>query len=152
MLDNVRSRTATLVAATALVATFLGTAALSAKTEHDSLQLAAVLPLLTLALGVYWAVRVLQPTTMVADPDRPRSEHVGLRLTLDANSILDDPAASGQDDEGIYAAVARAAQDQWVRNTEIIDSKLAAFTMATWAALAQVVMWTALLVAKGVTE
>jgi hypothetical protein len=136
----------------ALTATFLGSAALFPKKPTDLLQLAAVLPLGAFCVGVFWAVRVLQPTSKDADPSVPREQHVGLRLSLDANSILGDPAASGEDTEGIYAAVARAAQHQWTRNVSIIDEKLTAFTTATWALLAQVVLWIALLVVEGVTK
>jgi hypothetical protein len=149
VLDNLRARTGTVIAVTALVATFLGGQALDADNHaHKWLSWAGVAPLIAFALSVFWAVRVLQPT---AKPDRTkaRADQVGLRLSLDANAILAADMDEAED-EGIHAVVARSAQHQWTRNAEIIEDKLSVFTKATVALLAQVGLWILLLITKGV--
>jgi hypothetical protein len=147
VLNELRARTSTIIAATALVATFLGGQALREETSEEWLDIAAVVPLAALIAGLYWALRVLQPTVK---PDRsvPRAEQAGLRLTLDANSIL----AARDDDDGVRAAVARSAQDQFERNTPIIEEKLAAFASAARALMWQVGLWSLLLIAKGLSD
>lgn len=61
-LDNIRQRTAVLIAATSLVATFLGGQTLTAPSHERALDLLAALPLLAFAYGLFEAVRVLLPT------------------------------------------------------------------------------------------
>ncbi len=150
VLDNIRQRTAVLVAATSLVATFLGGEALAAPSDARVLDFLAALPLLALAYGLFEAIRVLQPTRKDDDTTKAPDERVGLRLTINARALLDLPESKTDDGEDIRAVVARYGQDQWAGNDAIIDDKLDEFTRATWALLAQVTLWIAVLVAKGV--
>ncbi len=70
-----------LIAAMSLVATFLGGQTLKAKTTHEWLDVAAVLPLVAFAVGIYVTIRVLQPTTKDPDASKPPEERAGLQLT-----------------------------------------------------------------------
>lgn len=150
VIDSIRSRTGVLVAATALVATFLGGRTLTIKTDHLWLDFAALLPLAAFGWGLYLAISVLKPTEMDADTKKPPDERHGLQLTINANVLLKRPEARGEGPSTVRAFVARCAQDQWDGNIAHIDRLLDLFVLATWALLAQAGLWIALLVGREV--
>jgi len=121
-LDELRSRTSTLVAVTALVATFLGRTAVS-EPHHDVwTQVFMVAALAALAISIWCCVEVLRPTKVRERPgreDRPEqtlasTSAVGLIFTINIERLLDDAEDRGRvDDDSIKLSVARTLGKAW---------------------------------------
>lgn len=150
ILDNIRARAGTLIAVTSLVATFLGARALDQPAPHAWINWLALVPLTAFAASLGFSISVLMPTSRERPDGRPRTEHRGLRFTLSAHLILERAMTRTEDDEPLRVEVARNLQDNWDNNDAYIDAKLDAFKHGAWALMAQVVLWTLLLVVKEV--
>ncbi len=159
VLSEVRARTSTLVAVTALVATFLGKEALSANAPEVPAGILSALALLSLAAGIFCCIRVLTPTTEVragaaeretTEPESPDHgdipEAVGLSFSLNVERLLTDAEERGRVDyDSLRLSAARTLGACWAANKAIVDGKLDWFDRGCWALLTQTISWILLL-------
>jgi hypothetical protein len=148
VLDELRQRTSTLIAVTAIVATFLGREALNARPEDQGPSIALLLALAALVLGVGACLAVLAPTKMRKRrkelPEPAGSEDViALNFTMNVEALLDRAEARGPLPDTLRLDVARTLQLHWNENSTIIAAKQRAFRWAVPALFAQTVSWIA---------
>ena len=152
VLNELRQRTSTLVAVTALVATFLGGQGLKAPAADQGPGIVLALALAMLLLGVAACLAVLLPTrTRRRDAgERGRSRRapedpedvLALSFALNVEVMLNHA-----DDRGVKfldtarMAAARTLQRAWDENHTIISEKQRAFVWACVALLVQTASW-----------
>jgi len=147
VLNELRQRTSTLVAVTALVATFLGGQAVRAPHGDEGPGGLLVAALVSLLLGVAACLLVLSPTRMRARRDGPPTpphpeEVVALSFTLNVEVMLDHAEERGltvPDTTRLHAA--RSLQRAWDENSSIIGGKQRVFLWSCAALLAQTASW-----------
>lgn len=179
VLDELRQRTSTLIAVTALVATFLGAESLNARPADQGPGVVLILALATLLLGVGACLAVLRPTTtrkrnetngnearsdtkhpdeVEDDGERPKpgQKHpenvLALAFALNVEVMLDRAEERGTPfPDTARMAAARTLQLARDENATIIDEKQRVFTLACALLLAQAASWiTFIALGKGV--
>lgn len=122
-LRDLRSRAGTLLAAAALVATFLGSAALS----DGAFELAEVVAILALFVTLGMCLWTLLPHTPA--------------FAVDARAAYDDLAADADDVVRVHLRLAFALRDQRARNQSRIDQLYRVFAGGVIALPIQILAW-----------
>lgn len=151
VLDELRRRTSTLIAVSALVATFLGGEALQAQARVQGPRWLLLAALVALLFGVAASVMVLVPTTTRRRRRRsaasPKPEEViALAFSANVEVLLDHAEERGvpmPDTTRMHTA--RTLQLAWTENAPIISKKQRAFVWACVALLVQTTSWIAYL-------
>lgn len=153
VLNELRQRTSTLVAVTALVATFLGAQSLTAPPEDQGPGILLLAALAMLLLGVGACLAVLFPTRTrkrvstqrrrwVKRRPRHPEDVVALAFALNVEVMIDHAEERGVEfPDTARMAAARTLQLAWDENTPIIVAKQRAFMCACVALLAQATSW-----------
>jgi hypothetical protein len=152
VLAELRQRTSTLIAVSALVATFLGGQSLRAAPQDQGPVALLVIALAAFLVGVGACLAVLLPTrtrarraARAALQAPPHPEHVvALAFTMNVEVMLDRAQERGQAmPDTIRMETARTLQLAWDENSSIIAGKQRAFAWVCAALLVQTATWIA---------
>lgn len=148
VLNELRQRTSTLVAVTALVATFLGGQGLRANADDQGPAAVLALALLALFAGIGASLWVLAVTGMRKRKEKttgPRPhphDVVALAFTLNVEVMLDHAKDRGLSmPNTTRMEAARSLQLAWDENASIIGRKQLAFNLACVALGVQTASW-----------
>lgn len=132
-LDELRTRTGVLIAATSLVASFLGSEAL----KTTSFGLITGLALVAFGVGLGTCLAILWPREW--------------RFALGATVLLEDWSDESHhgDAQAMSAFVAKTIEKNWAKNKEHIDKMLIWFQIAVGALGAEFVLWAIQLAERG---
>jgi hypothetical protein len=130
--EQLRSRTGTLLAASSLTASFLGGQTISHTRHVGTLE---ILALVALAISVGLSVYVLLPKQ-------------GFTFTLNAAGIYEELFPHATDDQEVKRRLIYWLEDYWQSNQKKIEPLSRAFLVAAAALLAQMVLWSAALAAN----
>jgi hypothetical protein len=136
-LDNLRARAGTLVAAAALVSSFLGAPTLAAHSHKDGCILFLVLALIALAVVIFAAFKILLPYSWQWGID-------GHRLLADYIEHESNPASVDE----MRRDLSYHMQDDVNANTEKLESLFIWLQVAITAIGAEVVFWSAALLLR----
>jgi hypothetical protein len=132
-LDELRTRTGVLIAATSVVASFLGSEVL----KTTSFGVLTGLAVVSFGVGLVACLAVLWPREW--------------RFALGANVLLEDWADEPRcgDDQAMSAFIARVLEKNWFANKKQIDNMLILFEVAVGALGIEFLFWTIQLAERG---
>jgi hypothetical protein len=124
-LNELRSRTGTLLAAEALTTSFLGATAI----QHGALALPGRLAIMCFAASLCIAVCILLPWR-------------GLRFSLSGLRLYESLHALGEDEEEIHRRAAYWLEALWARNEAVMARLYPLFSMSVAALVLELAAWT----------
>jgi hypothetical protein len=130
--EQLRSRTGTLLAAASLTASFLGGQTISHTRHLGKLE---VLALVALALSVALCVYVLMPKE-------------GFTFSLNAAGVYEELFPVADDDQEVKRRLVYWLEDYWRDNQRKIDRLSRSYLWAALALLAQLILWSVALAAN----
>lgn len=125
VLDELRSRTGVLLAATSVASAFLGSADL---TRHQAFSFWSICALVVFCASVGCCVLVLLPK-------------LGWKFTNEPDSLLKLYVEDGKSIDYMYESLAKDAEEYRVENDEKLNAQFFAFTWASVALGVSVVLW-----------
>lgn len=128
-IEQLRNRTGTLLAASSLIASFLGGMAIR---QANGLGAPGVLALVSLACSIGLCVYVLLPRS-------------GFVFCLRASAMYDGLFEHKDDDEALRRRLAYWLEEFWVVNQDMIDSLDRCYTGAAIALVLQLLLWSSAL-------
>jgi hypothetical protein len=123
-LNELRSRTGTLLAAEALTTSFLGSAAI----QHGALALPGRLAITCFAVSLCTALCILLPWR-------------GLRFSLSGLRLYESLHGFGEDEEEIHCRAAYWLEALWARNAAVMARLYPLFSMSVAALTLELVLW-----------
>jgi hypothetical protein len=127
-LNELRSRTGTLLAAEALTTSFLGAAAV----QHSALDLPGRLAITCFAVSLCVALSILLPWR-------------GLRFSLSGLRLYESLHALGEDEEEIHRRTAYWLEELWARNEAVMARLYPLFSMSVAVLVLELMLWAAAL-------